>query len=291
MQDLVIQPQQGKKGRSFRATCVTTVIGNGIFPEGAGGATIRPVWAMFAGSDAELRPFAANLKLGRKAEKDINRFSRRGGDTERYEFLRSVGYHMAWQREPEGALVTLFHPELFRLDPGMVDPLGLSFMMLVPQEWVASQTVDIREPVQHIKRMKRKEFKTCPLKDDELAALVPTAYLFAAYADRRTRCPLIADGRFYLQILIAALTQGMVSRPGDNLTYNYNREEWGFKNAHGFHAVGLENVGIAHALAAKASHADFEAFLAEQVSLFFDYTGDFVSVAQRVDLSAFEEML
>jgi hypothetical protein len=291
VQDLIIQPQEGKKGRSFRATCVTTVIANGIFPEGGGGATIRPVWAMFAGSESELRPFAANLKLGRKAEKDINRFSRRGGDSERYEFLKSVGYHMAWQREPEGTLVTLFHPELFRLDPGMVDPGSISFVMLVPQEWASAQTVDIEAPVRHAKRMKTKEFKGCPLSDAELTAMVPTAYLFAAYLDRRTRCPLIADGRFYLQVLLAALTQGMVSRPGNNLTYTYHREEWGYKSDHGFQADGLESVGILHALAAKASHADFEAFLAYQVSLFFDYAGDFVSVAQRVDLSDFEAVL
>ncbi len=285
MQDLIIQPQEGKKGRSFRATCVTAVIADALFPEG-GGATIRPVWAMFAGSDAELRPFAANLKLGRKAERDTQSYSRRGGDSERYEFLKSIGYHMAWQREAEGSLVTLYHPDLFRLDPGMVDPRGLNFVMLVPKDWAAQQRLDVQQPVQHVLRSGIK----CPLSAKTLEAWVPTAYLFAAYVDRRTRCPLIADGRFYLQLLIAALQKGMVSLPGGDLRYHHSRDDWGYNPKLAFATDGLEGVGISHALAAKADHVDFEAFLAEQVQLFFELTGDFVSVAQRVDLSAFEEM-
>jgi hypothetical protein len=55
-------------------------------------------------------------------------------------------------------------------------------------------------------------------------------------------------------------------------------------------AEGLEHVGISHALATKSTHTEFETFLSEQVQLFFDYTGDFVPVSQRIDLSAFEEM-
>lgn len=284
MQDLIIQPQEGKKGRSFRATCVSTVIADALFPEG-GGATIRPVWAMFAGSDAELRPFAANLKLGRKAERDTNSYSRRGGDSERYEFLKSIGYHMAWQREAEGSLVTLYHPDLFRLDPGMVDPRGLSFVMLVPKEWSDRQRLDVREPVLHVLRINN--FR-CPLSSKMLEALVPTAYLFAAYLDRRTRCPLIADGRFYLQLLLAAMAQGLASTPGGDLKWHSSRDDWGYNKQHAFAAYGLDQVGITHAISAKASHVDFEAFLAEQVQVFFDHTGDFVSIAQRVDLSAFE---
>ncbi len=283
MQDLIIQPQEGKKGRSFRATCVAAVTADALFPEG-GGATIRPVWAMFAGSDAELRPFAANLKLGRKAERDTQSYNRRGGDAERYEFLKSVGYNMAWQREPEGSLVTLYHPGLFRLDPGMVDPQGLNFVTLVPKEWAAHQKVDVQLPVEHVLRMGKS-----PITVKALEALVPTAYLYAAYLDRRTRCPLIADGRFYLQILIAGLAQGLTSLPGVDFRWPSPKEDWGYHKTHGFVAYGLEHVGVLHALSTKSNHVSFETFLAEQVSLFFDYTGDFVPIAQRVDLSAFEE--
>jgi hypothetical protein len=287
VQDLIIQPQDGKKGRSFRATCVAALVANGIFDEGASGNTIRPAWAMFAGSEAELRPFAANLRLGRKAEKDESRYSRRGGDSERYEFLRSVGYQMVWQREAEGSLVTLFHPELFRLDPGMVDPSGLKFLMLVPEEWASGQKLECGRAVQHVKKL-AKQLK-CPFSDDTLAALVPTAYLFAAFCDRRTRCPLLADGAFYLQMLIAALAAGIASQPGDRLDYPSYREEWGLNSKHYFNATGLADVGILHAFSMKTSHEAFEQFLAEQVSIFFDIQGDFTSVGQRVDLSAFQD--
>jgi hypothetical protein len=280
MQDLVIQPQEGKKGRSFRATCVAAVTADALFPEGCG-TTIRPVWAMFAGSDAELRPFVANLRLGRKAERYTQSYNRRGGDSERYEFLKSIGYHMAWQREAEGSLVTLYHPELFRLDPGMVNPTGISFVMLVPKEWAAAQRLNVQEVVQHV-------LPLCRLSTQILESLVPTAYLFAAYLDRRTRCPLIADGRFYLQLLIAALDQGLASFPGHNFRWPSSRDDWGYVKSHGFTSDGLNTVGIIHAIAAKASHRDLESFLSDQVSEYFDRVGDFVSVGQRVDLTAFE---
>jgi hypothetical protein len=99
---------------------------------------------------------------------------------------------------------------------------------------------------------------------------------------------LIADGRFYLQTLISALDHGLASRPGSDFSSYYRNEEWGYSKTHGFNAVGLEDIGVPHAFAAKANHADLEAFLARQVNWFFDQTGDFVSVAQRIDLSEFE---
>src|ERR1700733_9612178 len=231
--DYVIEPQDGKKGRSFRATCVAMVTAIHLM-ETAGSDTIRPVWAMFAGTDSELRPFMTNLKLGRKANYNTGWRSRAG---DRIEFLKSVGYYMAWQKETLGSLVTIFHPDLFRLDPGMVDPQGIKFLILVPKDWEQDQALDRKGPVEHV----RKICPNFPLKDEELEALVPTAYLFAAYLDRRTRCPLIADGKFYLQLLCAALDEHLASFPGTDV--KYGRSD-GFTGRFGFNATGLDEVGI-----------------------------------------------
>jgi hypothetical protein len=262
VKEYVIQPQEGKSGRSFVAACAAHVVATGLWDGGYSDSNIRPIWAMFAGSDNELRPFMANLRLGRKAE-PLGSY-RRSSVGERFEFLRSTGFYMSWQREAEGSLVTMYHPELFRLDPGMVDPSGARFVLLVPTVWAESQQLDDAPALRHMSRFEQK------LEPAALKALVPVAYLFAAYLDRRTRCPLIASGAFYLQLLCAALDAKLASLPGNNTRYTPHYSEWGRNGQHGFAAEGLEDVGISHAISFSASHEALEAFLAEQVSLFFE---------------------
>ena len=257
--EYVIQTQKDQKGRSFRGVLATGIVANGLFDEGASGETIRPIWALFLGSEAELRPFMANLKVGRKAEPFGG--SSKKSDGERLEFLRSVGFQIAWQREPEGSMVTIYHPELFRLDPGMVDPAGIKFVLLVPPHWEAQQKVDREKALEH----------TARLGYTQGSDLVEAAYLFAAYLDRRTRCPLVADGRFYLQLLLAALDQGMASFPGSGLQYQYGYHDhpWGYHKSHWLQAEGLQYIGNPKLISVKTSHEAFEIFLAEQVELYF----------------------
>lgn len=307
MEDYVIEPKEGAKGRSFSATCLAFATADSLWE--SGGKTIRPAWAMFAGSDAELRPFMTNLRLGRKAELASNQ-NRRGGDEDRLEFLKSAGYQITWQREPEGTIATIFYPDLFRLDPGMVDPTGIKFVVLAPTDWSKAQRVDVTPAVQHVQSMLRRvpklrerdyrlEGRASKLDADFLAGLVPTAYLFAAFLDRRTRCPLVADGRFYLQLLIAALDQGLASLPGNNARYNSSRDDWGHNTRHAFNMQiggkqyakeGPETIGVKHAISFLATHEVFETFLAEQVTTFFGrVAGDFKPTTERVDFSEFSQ--
>jgi hypothetical protein len=273
MEDYVIQPKDEGKGRSFSATCVAFATADSLWE--SGGKTIRPVWAMFATSDAELKPFMANLKLGRKAEKASNAHQRRGGDEERLEFLKSAGYQITWQRAEEGSIATIFHPDLFRLDPGMVDPSGIKFVLIVPTDLSDAQQLDVESAVKHVHPM----FPTLDVAF--LSSLVPTACLFAAFLDRRTRCPLVADTRFYLQLLVASLDRGFASLPGRNARYNNTDRDWGLHSGHGFNLEiggqsyarqGIETIGLKHAISVFGSHEVFEAFLADEVTLFFERT-------------------
>lgn len=228
MRDYTIQPEAGKKGRAFSAKLTASVVADSLWSAG-GGETMRPIWAQFIGTDAELRPFAMNLKLGRKAEPSTGRSSA----CDRVEFLKSAGFQMAWQREQEGSILTVYHPELFRLDPGMVDPKGATFAMLVPRWWLTAQSVD---------------------------ADTARAALFAAYLDRRTRCPLVADVAFYRQMFTAALECGLAREPGDR-SVKYSKGPLA--------AEGLETAGVA-VVAFSATHEELETFLAEQVSVYFE---------------------
>jgi|SRR6478609_1349595 len=265
--DYTIEPKEGKKGRSFSGYCIAAVVANGLWESGGGGNEIRPVWAMFCGTESELRPFVTNLRLGRKAEPAKGGY-RRSNAGERLEFLKSDNFYTAWQREPEGSIATLYHPELFRLDPGMVDPTAIRFMMLVPRDWAQAQQIDDRPMLQHAKRFKH------PLDEAALKLYAPSAYLFAAYLDRRTRCPLLADNRFYMQLLLAALESGLASRIIEgNLRYHPSyREDWGHNPKHACRADGLEDAGIALGISFSSAHEPFEKFLAEQVELFFEMT-------------------
>lgn len=287
MKEYVIQPREEGKGRSFGATCAALITAYGAFAEGCEGKTIRPVWALFANTDSELRSFVANLKGGRKAQPPG--YGKKG-DESRLEFLRSVGYQVSWQREAEGALATIYHPELFRLDPGLIDPRGISFVLLVPSDWSQAQDVDVATAVRHVVGI------SPHVGEERLSSLVSTAYLFAAYLDRRTRCPLVADGRFYLQLLVAALETGVASLPGSDIGRRgsmYMREEWG-RHAHhqfnveigtGYDGSGLHTIGLDHAISVLVKHPAFEEFLAEQVTLFFERTGGSKGKRSKVDVS------
>jgi hypothetical protein len=268
MRPLTILPTDGK-GRAFSAACLATVEASGVWTSDRTDDT-RPVWAMFAGSDAEMRAFVANLQMGKKAVFGSGSERYKRGD--RLELLRSAGYTFAWQRDLERdvSIATAFLPDLFRMDPGMVDPGGVSFVCLPTQAWVDAQRFDpsdLAAAVQHGEKL------NTPHTVEQLAALVPMAFLFAVYLDRRTQAPLLADGRFYLQILLASLADGMASWPLEGSYYSRHDHEWGINGALGFRCIDTVKVGLARGLAFSASHATIEAFLAREVATFFSLQG------------------
>lgn len=239
MKEIIVEQQKEGKGRSFRATLVSYVEVRSLLP--AGNDAARPVHMTLAGSDNELRPFVANLRTGKKA---VTGYKGR----EKYEVLKSAGFQCAWQRSVLGSVVTLFAPDLFCLDPGMVDPKGVSFVMLPAREWL--KPLDVHVPA-------------C-VPDEQRDDVRSMAALFIAYLDRRTRCPLVPDPRFYVQVLACALDEGLASWSGGS-SYSH---EWG-QNDGSFMEVGTELVGLAPGLVFRASHETLETFLAAQVKTYF----------------------
>jgi hypothetical protein len=264
IREAIIAPQTEGKGRSFTAMCLASIEADLLW---SGGQTDtdeqRPVWAMFAGSEQEMRPFVANLKTGRKCE--LSRSGYYSRKTDKMAFLRSAGYSVTWQRETEGSIATIFLPDLFQMDPGMVDPEGSAFVTLPTKEWSVNQKIDVNPLVQHAKRFVDSYRGVPTLTDDELAEMVPISFLFASYLDRRTRCPIPADERFYLQLMLACLKEGLASLAD---TRSHSRE-FGVHNYFNFSALGLEDLGFVRPIAFRAEHASIERVLAEQVASFF----------------------
>lgn len=258
MRDVVIE-QRGDKGRSFRALLLAYVEADLLWPGGAVTSdNIRPVWAMFGGSDSELRAFAANLLSGRAAKFHRREYNR--GKNDRVEFLRSAGFQTKWQREPEGSLLTVYLAELFLLDPGLVDQHGIQFVLLPSQKWHAAQQIDVTRIHQHATRCRPDGHV---LTVETIADWTPTAYLFAAYLDRRTRCPLVADGAFYMQLMLSCLRNGLATFTNDS------SRGFGVNARLQFYETCTADVGLKPGLAFGAAHETFEALLAQEVDLYF----------------------
>lgn len=262
MQSLSIEPKVEGKGRSFTATPLAFIVADTLW---SGGQTateaIRPIWIQLAGSDAELRPFVANLQVGRKAIfKKANHWSRRG--VEKLEILKSAGYHTTWQRMPEGSVATIYLQDLFVLDPGMVDPAGIQFCLLPSREWIENQRVDSATAVDYLLTL-------ADVDREELVKHVPIATLFAAYLDRRTRCPLVNDPRFYLQLYHACLTTGLASF--SHSQGSHQSEVWGVHSRFHKFQANIDNVSVSVCppIAFSANHEAFEELLVEQVQIYF----------------------
>ncbi len=263
MRPIEIAPVHEGKGRTFRALSLATVEADPLWSD-TKTDDIRPVWAMFAGSEQDIRPFMANLVLGRKAQY-VSEYSNSRSKETRMELLKSAGYQVTYQREAEGTIATAFLPDLFQLDPGMVDVDGVKFILLPSREWVSQQVLDVAPLVKHAARLN-------PLVNaDTLAYLAPVSFLFATYLDRRTRCPLLADGRFYLQLLLACLTEGLASFSCERGGY-YRERLFGVNPAFQFVEKDTGSVGLLPGIVFKSSHSAIEAVLAEQVSVFFKMT-------------------
>jgi len=271
MREIYIAPQQEGKGRVFSATLLSYVEADPMWETGrSAGETIRPLWMMCCGSDQELRAFVANLRTGRKATfgNKAGYSSYRYGKQERFEILRSSNFQVSWQKEPEGSIVTLYHPDLFQIDPGLVDETHIQFILLPTAAWHSEQKIDTTPIVQHLRKCGYQQ------SDEELSALSITSFLFATYLDRRTRCPLVADGRFYAQLMLSCLKQGLASfRKTDRYSYTYEDSgTFGIHRRQSFYEFDTTDVGLLSGIAMWADHIQFEEVLAREVTLYMQIT-------------------
>lgn len=276
---LRIEPQKEGKGRTFTANLISYVTADSLWDQSAGDGT-RPVWLCYAASEGEVRAFTANLRMGRKAEigaKERNSWRRNRNPY--LELLKSVGYEFTTQRFPEGSVITAFLPELFRLDPGMVDPKGAKFLVMPSREWLDSQRVAVPEMVQHCRSLgyvdtgllpngkKRPDYEEAQWPSADLVTtLAPMASLFVSYLDRRTRAPTIQDPRFHLQLLIGALKQGLATLSTED---SYRQQGFGRHQKFLFREHSTDLAGLAPGVAFSGTHEKIETLLADEVSVYF----------------------
>lgn len=258
----VTTAQEGAKGRMFGATLLAWATADALWDGGDGNdRAVRPVWAVLAGARTEMVAFVANLRCGRPFGTNGKR-TRKGGTTfdAKYEFLRSVRYEWRTHATDEGAVVQVYLPDLFRTDPGLIDPTGVRFVVLPPAAWLAAQAEALgaratQDAVRHVARL-----GLAPAGFD-LAPWVPLATLFAERLERRIRYPFPPSLPFQLQVMVAMLKEGLA-------TFRAERgdREWFEHTRAGFVTYGLPNVGVAPGVACAAPQAAVEALLVREIA-------------------------
>lgn len=233
---------------AFQAKMAAYILSSGFVDSGK---FHRPVFAVFMGSYTSIRPFIANAMLGKRIKE---------GKHESFEFLKSEGYKWTWQRHGEGVAVTAHLPEIFAVDPGMVDPKGIHFLFTLPDEYVRAQSF----PEAPLVMAKLSCFKfpvEDALSDKNWHSTFANAYAFATYLDRRTRSPIIADPAFYVYLYLMAIEARFLRVTDSSLFYNsYSPHD---------KAQGLEKLGLGVVHKVYTSHTAFDEFLAEAVKVYF----------------------
>lgn len=239
------------KGRSFTAKMVAHSRFKRMEPETN---NHRPTWAMFAGTETQLRPFVANLMLGRSASE-----TRKGGTT--IEFLKSRGYKVIWQRLPSGMTATIYRQDVYMVDPGMADPVEISFSIIPTKEFLhpdAAVAQYLKDNIGEAVLKKLNQYQmVCDC--DYIAALAPS---FAAFIDRRCLFPIIPDHRFYARLLVTMLGNRNASFGTKD---SHSSRGWGtdFGIDQGFDEIGVSPPLYVYSLQSILSE-----ILAEQVKKF-----------------------
>lgn len=258
----------GKKGRSFEVTLLSYV-SKGSWNTGSRDVT-RPIWMVYAGSDDLMRPFTANAQTGRKIQvPDGNKGHLSRGTT--FEFLKSAGHQFVPQRLPDGMTVmTVYHPDLFLLNPGMVDPEGIEFVVMPPFHWIAQHRQKFPQTPEILAYLKSLGVTQAP-GGCSLPDLIPLASLFCGYLDRRTRVPLIADPRFQTQLMLRCFSARMALFASTDRGYSYE-EKWGVATREQFFVHNAALAGIQFVLTFDAQHDEFTTVVAEEVDRYFKAT-------------------
>jgi hypothetical protein len=275
--DLTISTEAGSKGRSFKGSLLASIDADRLWEGGNGADPMlrRPVYAVVGSSEQQSKTLLANLRTGRKAELGVVESHRKA--PLRMELLRSAGYRFVQQRCPSGVVIVAYLPDLFEIDPGMVDPKQITFVLAPSREWVSQDAMSpavVADAVAHglslgVDVCENWRDDDAPAIEARLADWARLAPLFAAYIDRRTRAPLIPSVAFQLQLFVACLDKGFATLSTPPHTSRFKRDApFGMNVAMGYREHDVEEIGHLPGVAFRATHEDFEPFLAEQAALY-----------------------
>lgn len=261
---LVIAPK-GDKGRAFAAELLAWAEADPLWDFGrANTETKRPIWMVVAGSEQEMRAFSANLLTGKTACR-----AKSNKPEDRFEIVKSAGFMHHSRKVGDGVATTFYYPELLRIDPGMVDPEAIRFVVIPARAWVWAQSFDLeaaRTRLLQLAGVTPDEIRAAArgyrplgeqlsaiLTDEDLHVLLAEGSLMLAYLDRRCRFPIPFDPVFGAWLLLACRLQLIVHRPSTD-----------YRGGH-YRMTGADNVNVYPGFTFHASHDSFGAVLANEI--------------------------
>lgn len=278
MQTIYIEHEGEGKTRAFRAlllayVCAAKLWDGGDVSEqgktkhGYKDKLVRPVYMLVGGSKSECMTVIANLRSGEKGvilklDETTEKWNTR--NAQKIELRRSAGYDVdpqlldvdpATDKRPECHEAKLY--DLCREDPGMVDPFEAIFLSLPKASWIDSTLLDVDGVITHMQSIGYDgdvEF---------LRLLTKLAPFFATRLAARSLAPLVADLRFFVQVLVASLKCKFATMSAEVV----GGSSWAYNKDAGYVEHGLSAVGLLPGIAFRATHEDVKAMLIEQVKL------------------------
>lgn len=181
------------------------------------GATLRPIFLDFCGSESEHRAFVANLRMGRAAKI--------GDSSETLELLRSEPYTYAPpQRCAAGIRQIVYYGDLFDLEPKTPSQDTVEVAVMPPASLLNSLTpAEIGACSAALKLTRRgadgfgpKTRKSIELSIDALCYRALAARELAVRLDARTRFPIPQTAEFRAILLQTLLAQSLLALADDN---------------------------------------------------------------------------
>lgn len=284
---------QPLKTRRFQVSYLAHLCANAWWSGGQAAAdATRPAWLLFTATERAARPFVANLQTGHRAALVPYRPDQAFTPTPvaQMELLKSAGYRFLWQRltgGPDGTLVlvTAYLPDLFVLDPGLIDPAGVAFLALTPTWWSVREAAFLRQEeatcaaiTRHMRALAGMRRDAWRAWDTEaLLDRVPQAVHCISFVERRTTRPLVATPAFSLQLFLAGLEEGLWTLPqptaaGQTRPLSAPDDGWNWARHPGSTPVvayGVEAAGLEPIVACRTTHDALDTFLAAQVTRYF----------------------
>lgn len=245
---LVTIAPKGEKGRSFSAEVLAYAEADPLWENGGSSDSKRPVWVVFGGTEQGMRAFMANVLLGRRAEaKDA--YNRKTSD--RFELLKSAGYQHHSRKVGGGVVTSVYLPDLVRLDPGMVDPAGVRFVVIPAKSWVAAQRFDLAAARARLLDLGAAAGDV--ERDEVLHDNLAEGALLLAYLDRRCRFPVPFDPVFGAWLAGAMARESALIRPTHH----------GYRQV--YRITGAEKVNALDGFAVTTSHERLGSILSDEI--------------------------
>ncbi len=258
------------KGHVFSGTMMAWVDANALWSGGekASATEHRPVWAVIGCTTGAEEPLKANLRLGRNllqvtrdAMSSVEKF-------QRWEFMPSAKWEYRAQRWPERnvAAIQVYQPTVFEVTPRFVDAERIAFVLLPRATWIERQGAD-QAALDFVCRL----FDERGVSRSVIERLLPAAralghaMAFAGALNKRSRAPILRDRRFCLQLIVAALEEGLASVSKETANSGI-----GYHSSIGYAEYGTSALGYAPGVAFSARHETYERLIGREIKTFLN---------------------